>query len=134
VKIGGAMRIPLSIGSILLLAACAGAETRPYGDASVSGHWQGVVLRNGQRAPAALELSERDRDWAGRFSQGDNSVALQELQVTTTRVHFQAPGEGTFDGAIIGDSIAGSISGDSNGSFELKRQDTNDWQPYVFGP
>jgi hypothetical protein len=128
------MRIPLSIGSILLAAACAGPETRPYGAASVSGHWQGEVLRDGLRAPAALELSERDRDWAGRFSEGDSSVALQELQVTTSRVHFQLPGEGTFDGAIVGDSMAGSISGASNGSFELKRQDTNHWEPYVFGP
>src|SRR3954469_6834560 len=100
VKFGGAMRIPLSIGSILVIAACAGAGPRPYGDASASGRWQGVVQRDGLRAPAALELSERDRDWAGRFSQGDNSVALQEVQVSTTRVHFQLPGEGTFDGAI----------------------------------
>src|SRR5437879_4975835 len=81
-KIGGVMRIPLLIGSIVLSGACAGASTRPYADEGVEGRWQGVVLRNGLRAPVAVELSAQDRDWRGRFSAGDNSVALQDVRVT----------------------------------------------------
>src|SRR6266704_337212 len=135
-KIGGAMRIPLLIGSILLLAACAGAQPRPENDEAVSGRWQGVLLRNGLRAPIAVELSEQDRDWRGRFSAGANSVPLQDVRVTTTSVHFELPGEGTFDGAVAGDSMAGSISGAGNGSFTLERRDANEpnWTIYMFGP
>ena len=105
------MRIPLLIGSILLLGACAGASPRPDTDEAVAGRWQGIVLRNGLRAPVAVELSAQDRDWRGRLSEGDNSVPLQDVRVTATSVHFEVPGEGTFEGAVAGDSIAGSISG-----------------------
>src|SRR6267378_3837394 len=69
---GGAMRIPMMIGSIILLGACSGASPRPTGDAAVAGHWQGVLLRNGLREPIAVDLSPQDRDWRGRFSAGDS--------------------------------------------------------------
>ncbi len=136
-KIGGAMRIPLLIGSILLFSACAGAQTRPDNDEAVSGRWQGVLLRNGLRAPIAVELSEQDRDWRGRFSAGENSVPLQDVRVTASSVHFELPGEGTFDGAVAGDSMAGSISGSGNGSFALKRRDASEpnWTiDFMLGP
>ena len=132
-KIGGAMRIPLLIGSIVLLAACAGAQPRSESDEAVSGRWQGVLLRKGLRAPIAVDLSEQDRDWSGRFSAGVNSVPLQDVRVTATSVHFELPGEGTFDGAVAGDSMAGSISGPGNGSFTLKRREPN-WTMLLFGP
>ncbi len=106
-KIGGAMRIPLLIGSIVLLAACAGAQRRPENDEPVSGRWQGVLLRNGLRAPIAVELSGQDRDWRGRFSAGVNSVPLQDVRVTATSVHFELRrghlrrrGRGRLDGRI----------------------------------
>jgi hypothetical protein len=135
-EIGGAMRIPLLIGSIVLLGACAGAQSHPWNDEPVSGHWQGVLLRNGQRAPIAVDLSAEDRDWRGRFSAGVDSGPLQDVRVTATSVHFELPGEGTFDGAVVGDSIAGSISGAGNGSFTLKRRDASEphWTPYLVGP
>jgi hypothetical protein len=134
---GGAMRIPLLIGSILLVAACAGAQPRPENDEPVSGRWQGVLLRNGLRAPMAVELSPQDRDWRGRFSAGVNSVPLQDVRVTATSVHFELPGEGIFDGAVAGDSMAGSISGAGNGSFTLKRRDATEpnWTiDFMLGP
>ena len=134
-KIGEAMRIPLLIGSIVLFAACAGASPRPYSDEGVAGRWQGVLLRNGLRAPMSVELSAQDRDWRGRFSAGDNSVPLQDLRVTTNSVHFELPGEGTFEGAVAGDSMAGSISGGATGSFALKRDPGEaPWTIYLFGP
>ena len=135
-KIGEAMRIPLLIGSIVLLAACAGASPRAKTDEGVSGRWRGVVLRNGLRAPIAVELSQQDRGWRGRFSAGDNTVALQDVRVTATSVHFELPGEGTFEGAVAGDSMAGSISGANTGSFALERHDANEpsWEIYPQGP
>ena len=134
---GGAMRIPMMIGSIILLGACSGASPRPTGDAAVAGHWQGVLLRNGLRAPMAVELSPQDRDWRGRFSAGVNSVPLQDVRVTATSVHFELPGEGIFDGSVAGDSMAGSISGAGNGSFTLKRRDATEpnWTiDFMLGP
>ena len=128
------MRIPLLIGSIVLFAAaCAGASPRPDSDEAVAGRWQGVVLRNGLRAPVAVELSAQDRDWRGRLSEGDNSVPLHDVRVTATSVHFEVPGEGTFEGAVAGDSIAGSISGGANGSFALERREPR-WEVYPQGP
>jgi hypothetical protein len=131
------MRIPLLIGSIVLLGACAGASPRPDTDEAVAGRWQGVVLRNGLRAPIAVDLSEKDRDWRGRYSAGDNSVALQDVRVTPTSVHFELPGEGTFEGVVAGDSMAGSIAGGANGSFALKRRDPTEppWTiDFMWGP
>jgi hypothetical protein len=126
----------MMIGSIVLLAGCAGAQSHPWNDEPVSGHWRGVLSSNGARAPIAVELSAEDRDWRGSFSAGVGSVPLQDVRVTATSVHFELPGEGTFDGAVVGDSIAGSISGAGNGSFTLKRSEASEprWTPYLFGP
>lgn len=129
------MRIPSLIGSIFILAACAAAPVRSYADEPVSGRWQGVLLRNGLRAPIAVDFFERDRDWQGRYSTGADSVPLQEVRVTPTTVHFELPGgEGVFEGNVAGDSIAGSVSGPSSGSFTLNRRSQGDWDPYPFGP
>jgi hypothetical protein len=131
------MGVARLIGSIGLLAACAGASPRPSSNEAVAGRWQGVLLRNGLREPVSIELSAQDRGWRGRFSAGDNFVPLQDVRVTATSVHFELPGEGTFEGAIAGDSMAGSISGGANGSFTLKRRDANEppWTiEFMWGP
>lgn len=129
------MRIPLLIGSIVVLAGCAGLSPRADNDEVASGHWQGVVLRNGLRAPVAVELKESGRDWSGRFSAGENSVPLQDVRVTPTSVHFELPGEGTFEGAVAGDRIAGSISGPASGSFSLTRSQDPNWTiDFMLGP
>jgi len=131
------MRVPRLIGSIVLLAACAGASPRPSGTEAAVGRWQGVLLRNGLREPIAVELSAQNHDWSGRFSAGDNFVPLEDVRVTATSVHFELPGEGIFEGAVAGDSMAGSIAGGANGSFALKRQDPNEspWTiDFMMGP
>jgi hypothetical protein len=103
----------------------------------VAGRWRGVLLRNGLREPVSLELSAQNRDWRGRFSAGENFVPLQEVRVTATSIHFELPGEGIFEGAIAGDSMAGSISGGANGSFALERRDATEppWTiEFMWGP
>lgn len=127
------MRIQLLIGSIVVLAGCAGAAPRAQADEFASGRWQGVVLRNGLGASVAVELRESGPDWTGRFSAGENSVPLEDVRVTPTTVHFQLPGEGVFDGELAGDSIAGSISGPSSGSFALTRRPADPWT-IMFAP
>ena len=80
-------------------------------------------------------MKESGRDWTGRFSAGENSVALQDVRVTSTSVHFELPGEGTFEGAVAGDRIAGSISGPTSGSFSLTRSQDPNWTiDFMLGP
>jgi hypothetical protein len=129
------MRIPFVIGSILILAACAGAPVRPYGYEGVAGEWRGAVLRDGLREPIAVQFL-REGDWQARLSSGtgSSSLPLQDVRVTATKVRFEVPGEGVFEGNVVGDSIAGSVSGPASGSFTLSRQPQPEWTPYLFGP
>jgi len=57
---------------------------------------------------------------------------MRETGANGTQVDFRA-GEGVFEGAAAGDTLAGSVSGQVSGSFSLKRTD-DDWTPYPFGP
>jgi len=130
------MKTALVIGSMAMLAGCAGMSPRAPAEAATAGRWNGLLLRNGLRAPIVVELSEEARAWSGRFSLGDGSVPLERVQVSAANVHFELPGEGVFDGSIAGDSMAGSISGATTGSFTLKHQDQSSppWTILMMGP
>jgi hypothetical protein len=121
------MRSKLLIGFIVLAAASATASASD-GSANAT-HWQGYVMRNGLRTPIEVDFGK----WGGKLSAGQNDVALDHVQLTATRVHFEAPGEGVFDGEVVGDEMAGAISQPS-GSFALTREDANDYSPYFLGP
>jgi len=127
------MKTALSMGFVVVLAACAGASPRPQGEEALQGRWQGIYLHDGIREPVAVELLEDGSVWDGRLSTGDNSMTLESVRVSGSNVHFELPGEGIFDGAAAGDTLAGSVSGPVSGSFSLKRAD-EDWTPYPFGP
>jgi hypothetical protein len=131
------MRTALSIGMVAFLAACAGAAPRPQGEEATSGRWQGFLLRNGLREPVAVDLTYASSAWDGRLSAGDNSVPLEGVRVSGNNVHFELPGEGVFDGAVAGNSMAGSVSGPTSGSFSLMRIDQTNaaWKPdFILGP
>ncbi len=127
------MRAALSIGFVVLLAACAGAAPRPQGEGALHGRWQGFVLRNGLREPVSIELREKSSAWDGQLSAGDNSVPLESVRFSGNNVHFEVSGEGVFDGVVTGNSMAGSVSGPVSGSFSLSRIDET-WTPYFLGP
>jgi hypothetical protein len=126
------MKTVLSIAFVAFLAACAGAAPRPQTEGEPHGRWQGYLLRNGLREPVSLELTEASSVWDGKFSAGDNSVPLEGVRVSGNNVHFELPGEGSFDGAVAGNSMAGSVNGPVSGSFSLTR--TDPWTPYFLGP
>ena len=131
------MRTMFAIGFAMILGGCATMGAHAQGDSLPTGRWGGFLLRNGLRSPVAVDLSEASSEWSGRFSAGDNSVQLQRVRVTPRSVHFELPGEGVFDGSIAGDSMAGSISGETSGSFSLRRQDpaSPPWNPeFILGP
>ena len=126
------MRTALSIGIVVLLAACAGGAPRPTGEATLAGRWQGYMLRNGARESVSVELAESSTAWEGRLSTSDHSVPLSSVRVSGSNVHFESPVDGVFEGEGDGDSLQGSVSGPENGSFSLKRG--QQWSPYPFGP
>jgi len=127
------MKAALSIGVVLLLAGCAGAAPRPQNDGAPYGRWEGFLLRNGIREPVSVELSAATGLGDGRLSAGDNAVPLEGLRISGNNVHFEVAGEGSFDGAVAGNSMAGSVSGPVSGSFELTHVNTG-WTPYFLGP
>ena len=127
------MRSAFSIGFVAVLAACAGVSPRPQGEQALQGRWQGSFQHDGIREPVSVELAEESSGWDGRFSTSHNSMTLESVRVSGSNVHFELPGEGVFDGAAAGDSMAGSVSGPVSGSFSLKRTD-EDWTPYPVGP
>jgi len=127
------MKSAFLIGIVAFLAGCAGATPRGQSESEPQGRWQGYFQRNGLRQPMALELTEASSVWDGRFSAGENAVALERVRVSGSSVHFEVPGEAaSFDGAVAGDKMEGSVSGPVSGSFNLTRQEQ--WSPYPFGP
>jgi hypothetical protein len=127
------MKTAFLIGIVAFLAGCAGATPRPRNESEPEGRWQGYFQRNGLRQPMALELTQASSMWDGRFSAGENAVVLESVRVSGKNVHFEVPGEAaTFDGAVAGDKMEGSVSGPVSGSFNLTRLEP--WTPYPFGP
>jgi len=108
-------------------------SSRPTGENPVAGNWYGYVLRNGSREPVTVELAESSSAWDGRLTTGDYARPLESVRVSGSNVHFEVSGEGVFDGAAAEDTMAGSVSGSSTGSFSLTRTDQN-WTPYPNGP
>lgn len=126
------MKTALSIGFAALLAGCAGAAPRPQSEATQYGHWQGYLLHDGRREPVSVDLSDPGSSGDSQLSSRDNSVPLEGLSVSGNSVHFEASGEGVFDGTVAGDEMNGSVSGPSSGEFSLNR--VQDWTPYPVGP
>ena len=131
-------RITSSMARVALVAAfafvAACATVSPSTDRSARGlRWEGYLLRNGLRSPIAVSLPPPGEAGEGQLTAGENAVPLEHVEVTTTRVHFELPGEGVFEGTVAGDSIAGSVTGPANGAFVLSRQEPAS-DPYFLGP
>ena len=128
--------VPLS-----LAAGCASLATRPDGFAARSqgeidpgGRWQGYLLHDGLREAILVDLDAAGSGWRGTFSEGDNALPLQAVKVDESGgVHFELQGKGSFDGSVAGNTMAGSVSGPSTGSFALSRDPGIVWDPGIFG-
>lgn len=115
------MKKPILIG-MMLLSACAGTKSQMR-DGGTSERWRGYVLRDGLQVPVVVELVRTGGDRMSRLWVGDSSVQLENVRITPLGVHFDVPGEGTFDGSVAGDQMAGSVSGAAApGAFELRRE------------
>ena len=128
--------VPLS-----LAAGCAGLAARPdafatrsRADVDPTGRWQGLLLHEGLRERIRVDLDPAGNGWTGTYSAGDDAVPLQAVKVDESGgVHFELQGKGSFDGALAGDTMAGSVSGTSTGSFALSRDPGFIWDPGMFG-
>ena len=116
------MKKLIPIGMMALLSACAGM-TRQVSKSDGGQRWEGFVLRNGMQVPVVVELARASADWTGQLRIGDSSMQLEHVRLTPLGVHFELAGEGSFDGAVAGNSMAGSFSGANapGGSFTLTR-------------
>jgi hypothetical protein len=120
----------LLIVSMSLAAGCAGIAPRPQADVDPGGHWAGYLLHDGLRAPILVNLDEGGRGWTGTYSEGDNAVQLMAVKVDEVgRVHFELQGNVSFDGAVAGNSMAGTVTGPAAGSFALNRASDPAWKP-----
>jgi len=126
----------LLISSLSLLAGCAGLAPRPDAEVAPAGNWTGYLLHDGLRAPIRVSLDETGPDWSGTFSNGDNSVPLSVVKIGEDgRVHFELEGRFSFDGAVAGNTMAGTVTGPGAGSFALNRQPEVVWKPeFVLAP
>jgi hypothetical protein len=97
----------------------------PEDDQGPAGLWMGFVQQKGTREPMTLELSDANNTWDGAYVVGGVSTPVDNLRVTGKDVHFDLPGQGTFDGTIAGDRLAGKVSGPGQGSFELTRREVD---------
>jgi len=129
------MKISMLIGSMMIAAGLAGVSAPAHAEGSLAGRWRGLLLRNGLQVPIAVELANADGQWSGRMGTDATSTRLKDVRVKLTSVHFEVPGEGSFDGTAAGDSMAGSVSGAAaGGSFALARETDSPFDPFPSGP
>jgi len=125
--------------SLSLVAGCASisAGSQPFAsqaDAAPGGHWQGYLLHDGFRDWIHVDLDSAGGAWTGTYSEGNHAVPLQAVKFDESgAVHFELQGKGSFDGAVAGDTMAGTVSGPSTGSFALSRDPGVIWDPGIFG-
>jgi len=128
--------VPLS-----LAAGCASVAQSPQAFAARSqvdidpgGRWQGYLLHDGLREAILVDLDAAGAGWRGTFSEGDNAVPLQAVKIDESGgVQFELQGKGSFRGSLAGNTMAGTVSGPSTGSFALSRDPGIVWDPGFFG-
>ena len=111
--------------ALAVVAACASTskDSRPDG---VSGHWMGVIDRDGWERPLWLDIENAHGAYAGSWMSMESqpAVLIDRLDVDGDTVAFQL-GRLSFDGRINGRTLAGSVtdsaSGSSSGQFTLTR-------------
>lgn len=116
------MRMSMLIGLLALGAGLAGVSAPAHAESGIAGRWQGVLLRDGLQVPISVELNGANQELSGQLRVEDLSAPIQSARATAAGVHFEVPGAGIFDGAVAGDSMAGSVSGAVAGSFSLARE------------
>jgi hypothetical protein len=110
--------------SFFVLAAAVVAAPAFAQNNQPAGRWDGVLVRDGAKAPISVDLREDDGIWRGRLELDGASSPLDSLRIAGNSVEFELPRQGVFEGTVSGDSLTGSVSAsDSKGSFTLSREE-----------
>jgi hypothetical protein len=126
----GTMKRWFLVVGMSLAAGCAGIASRPQADVAPGGHWQGYLLHDGLRDPIAVALDEVGTGWTGTYRGGGNDLQLTAVKVDQGgHVHFELENSVAFDGAVAGNSMAGTVTGPSAGSFSLSRDPDMVFEP-----
>jgi hypothetical protein len=107
--------------TLAVLCACASINERWAPLEGPVGHWHGLVVRGSFPEAVTLDLERTDSGWAGSFTAGNRTVALDHLTVGGGSIHFETPDKLAFDGKVEGESMVGFLSGPTTGSFALSR-------------
>ena len=113
-------------------AGCAGvSQSGKQAQEKVSGHWIGVIDRDGWQRPLALDVANENGAYGGSWMslESQPGIMIDRVDVNGDAVRFQLKTL-SFDGHVSGRTIAGSVtdtaSGTASGQFTLTRVD-----PYV---
>jgi hypothetical protein len=130
------MKTVISVVLVSLVAGCSGVSFRREVEPDPAGHWQGYRLHDGMREPIRVSFDDEGAQWKGSFREGDDITSLSDVRVADSGrvVHFEVQGTNAYDGSVEGDSMLGTVTGPTAGSFTLSRAPEQDWNPYAFGP
>ncbi len=102
------MRNTFLIGTVAVLAGCAGLSTRTDTN-EAEGHWQGVVVRGRFRQSITVDLQRGDSGWVGVLNRGHEIVPIDRVTVGRDSIHFETRDNLAFDGKLEGASMAGFL-------------------------
>src|SRR5262249_39325628 len=124
-----------SIPLVLLVGVVAARDTpTEVSPTSITGHWEGELVRQGARLPVSFDFSTGATGVTGTFTsltQRAMEFPLDKVTITGRTVHFTL-GEGSlvFDGRLEGESLDGTLrEEDAPGEFALRRMRPRP-QPY----
>jgi hypothetical protein len=104
--------------------ACAGAQPRP--DDRLTGHWAGVIDRDGWERNLFLNIKDKNGILAGSWMslEAQPGLMLESIAIEGEKVRFRVSNL-AFDGRINGGELTGQVtdsaSGQSSGNFRLMR-------------
>ncbi|KPK09045.1 MAG: hypothetical protein AMS20_01095 [Gemmatimonas sp. SG8_28] len=115
----------------IVLAGPTGPAELAGQDTPVQGRWEGAILVLGSELGIGVQFVKDADAWSATIDipqQGAMGLPLRNVTVELPRVHFElmgGPGLAVFDGALTGDSIAGTfIQSGVEGTFHLARGGT----------
>lgn len=120
-------RLPILVGLALLL--CSFRTLSNAAQNSIDGHWEGVLLREGDELKVMADLKTEGGSLKGTIDSPDAGglgIPLIKLNYEFPKIHFELPpaaGGFIFDGGVKGDTIAGDLMvfGRLPATFFLKR-------------
>src|SRR5512141_1679307 len=119
------MRLGLIL--VILCVCCGMTAAQLPGQKAISGHWEGVMVREGAELPVSFDFSNGPTGLKASFNsptQRALGIPLQNVRYTAPKVHFELVGDATtivFEGELKGDVVTGQfLEGDAKGTFSLK--------------